>query len=184
MAPAPAPAADNTSGAAGEGGPHTQIHPLASHLELLITQSDRHSKNVQMLSEVERLCHTLSGSRVTFCKSGKDRTGMAVTLEQSRALGERFGCGVAPPVTGSGPSGGPDLYNLYREDGKERNEALERLVHDAQVMRLHGPRLQICHKNIGKPVYSINKLQAQFLPLVLRPPPTAMEKLFKGGDNS
>ena len=123
----------------------------------------------------------LSGCRVTFCKSGKDRTGMVMTLEQSRVFGERFGLGSQPSTTSTSFSKDTDIY---REDGKEgRNPDLDRLVHDAQVMRLHGPRLQVCHKNIGKPVYSINKLQAQFFPMVLRPPPAALEKLFKGGSD-
>ena len=52
-------------------------------------------------------------------------------------------------------------------------------------MREHGPRLQVCLKNIGKPVYSINKFQTTFLPEQLRPPPSTMEgiNLFKS-DNT
>ena len=42
-----------------------------------------------MLHELEVVCNALEGLRVSFCKSGKDRTGMAVTLEQARFLGER-----------------------------------------------------------------------------------------------
>ena len=146
------------------------VHPIVAHLEDLITSVERQTKNVHMLYEVERICHILSGSRVTFCKSGKDRTGMVMTLEQSRVFGERFGLGSVPLSSA----------DIYREDTKEKNLDLERLIHDAQIMRQYGPRLQVCLKNIGKPVYSINKLQAQFFPLVLRPPPATLEKLFKG----
>jgi hypothetical protein len=141
------------------GNVNTQVHPLVLHLEQVIRYTDKTAKNINLLMEVERVCHVVTGSRVTFCKSGKDRTGMVITLEQSRIFGERFDCG----------------------------DDQDRMVHDAHTMRLHGPRLDICRKNIGKPVYSINKLQAQFLPSVLRPPPTAMEKMikgFKGSDNS
>ena len=141
------------------GNVNTQVHPLVLHLEQVLRYTDKTAKNVNLLMEVERVCHVVTGSRVTFCKSGKDRTGMVITLEQSRIFGERFDCG----------------------------DDQERMVHDAHTMRLHGPRLDICRKNIGKPVYSINKLQAQFLPSVLRPPPTAMEKMIKGfksSDNS
>ena len=52
-------------------------------------------------------------------------------------------------------------------------------MNDARVMRIKGVRLEVCKKNIGKPVYSINQLQAQFLPPMLRPPIEAMEALFK-----
>jgi len=109
------------------------------------------SKNVEMLAAAERACTSLGGMRVTFCKSGKDRTGMVVTLEQSRVLGEQFRCGM--------------------------DQA--RLLRDATVMRAHGTRIDVCLKNIGRRVYSINKLQSQFLPLLLRPPPSLLEDLFK-----
>lgn len=69
-------------------------HPLLEDLTEKILNSDNiNSKNVDMLIAVERVCVMLGGCRVTFCKSGKDRTGMAVTYEQSRQIGERFGCG-------------------------------------------------------------------------------------------
>lgn len=87
--------------------------------------------------------------------TGKDRTGMAVTLEQSRQLGEQFGCGLS----------------------------YERLIRDANLLRVHGTRLAICMKNIGKPIYSINLLQAQFLPAVFRPPPSVCEDIMRK-DNS
>jgi hypothetical protein len=109
------------------------------------------SKNVEMLAAAERACTSLGGMRVTFCKSGKDRTGMVVTLEQSRVLGEQFRCGT--------------------------DQA--RLLRDATVLRAHGTRIDVCRKNIGRRVYSINKLQSQFLPILLRPPPALLEDLFK-----
>jgi hypothetical protein len=109
-----------------------------------------------MLIEVERICSMIGGCRVTFCKSGKDRTGMAITLEQSRLLGEVFATGTSD----------------------------ERIIRDADVMRIHGTRIMIAEKNIGKPVYSINLLQVKFLPLFYRPPLSVTEKLIKSGDNS
>lgn len=59
--------------------------------------------------------------RVTFCKSGKDRTGMAVTLEQSRALSEFFGFDFEEP----------------------------RLLRDANTMRRYGTRLAVAEKNVS-----------------------------------
>jgi hypothetical protein len=42
-----------------------------------------------VLLESERAVQQLGGGRVTFCKSGKDRTAMSVTLEESLMLVER-----------------------------------------------------------------------------------------------
>mmetsp|Transcript_9913 Transcript_9913/g.16458 ORF Transcript_9913/g.16458 Transcript_9913/m.16458 type:complete len:1323 (-) Transcript_9913:243-4211(-) len=131
-------------------------HPLTSQLLQLVRTTDTSEKNVQMLIEVERICSMVGGCRVTFCKSGKDRTGMAITLEQSRLLGEVFGTGTTD----------------------------ERIIRDADVMRIHGTRIMIAEKNIGKPVYSINLLQVKFLPLFYRPPLSVTENLIKAGDNS
>jgi len=105
--------------------------------------------------ELERVCVILGGCRVTFCKSGKDRTGMAVTLEASRQIGERFGCG----------------------------NTSHRILKDANLLRVHGTRLLVAEKNIGRKVYSINPLQAKFLPPMYRPPPEVLEDILKK-DNS
>ena len=131
------------------------IHPLAQGLYDTIKHSNLSEKNVDLLMEVERMGLILGGMRVTFCKSGKDRTGMAVTLEQARQLGERFACGMSAT----------------------------RMLKDANLMRVHGCRLMVAEKNIGKPVYSINILQAQFLPEVFRPPAQVCEDILKK-DNS
>ena len=131
-------------------------HPLTGVLEQLIQSSDPSEKNVEMLLEVERICRMLGGCRVTFCKSGKDRTGMAITLEQSRLLGENFDCG----------------------------QSVERIIRDANTMRQYGTRLMVAEKNIGKAVYAINRLQIQFLPPFYRPPVEVAEELIKKTDNS
>jgi hypothetical protein len=132
------------------------IHPLCRRLDEYVRFTDVTSKNVELLLESERICNMLNGLRVTFCKSGKDRTGMAVTLEQSRVLGERFGCG----------------------------NSFNRIIKDATCMREYGCRLLIAEKNIGRKVYSINSLQSQFIPQLYRPPVSTLENLIKGGDLS
>jgi hypothetical protein len=48
--------------------------------------------------------------------------------------------------------------------------------------RIHGVRIMIAEKNIGRRVYSINQLQAQFLPAVYRPPKEVLEDLMRKDD--
>lgn len=48
--------------------------------------------------------------------------------------------------------------------------------------RIHGVRIMIAEKNIGRRVYSINQLQAQFLPSVYRPPKEVLEDLMRKDD--
>eukprot|EP00605_Chrysophyceae_sp_TOSAG23-4_P001587 GSChrysophyteH1.ASY1.ANO1.1742.1 assembled CDS len=135
-----------------------EIHPWVATLESHVRYTGKAGKDWELLMEVQKLCYVLGGGKVTFCKSGKDRTGMVITLEQSRILGERF------------------------QRGTDSNQ---RLLHDADLMREYGPRLQVCEKSIGKAVYSINKFQTNFLPETLRPPRRTMEdiSLFKS-DNT
>jgi len=47
-------------------------------------------KNVDILEEAYRAVVLLGGGATVFCKSGKDRTAMSITLHQSKALGEHF----------------------------------------------------------------------------------------------
>ncbi len=52
------------------------------HNLLQQSHSSQKSKNVEFLLTVEQIVHTMQGGRLTSCKSGKDRTGMAITLEE------------------------------------------------------------------------------------------------------
>jgi hypothetical protein len=45
-----------------------------------------------------------------------------------------------------------------------------------------GSRIAIAEKNIGRRVYSINKLQCQFLPAAYRPPFQVCEDMLKTDD--
>jgi hypothetical protein len=133
-----------------------EAHPLTDILSTLLLTTNINEKNVEMLIEVERIGRILGACRVTFCKSGKDRTGMAITLEQSRLLGENFDCG----------------------------QSSERIIRDANMMRQYGTRLMVAEKNIGRAIYAINRLQIKFLPLFYRPPIQLTEDLMKKSDNS
>jgi hypothetical protein len=129
----------------------SHIHPLILGTYHAITNYKNNVKNVHMLAELERVSQYLRGCKITFCKSGKDRTGMVITYEQARYLNEKYGLG----------------YDL---DG---------VIRLANIMRIHGTRLLVAEKNIGKKVFSINKLQAQFLPAIYRPPVQVCEDLLK-----
>jgi len=115
-------------------------------LSAAVQDQDVTLKNTAVLINAEMACDELGGGRVTFCKSGKDRTAMAVTLEQTRRV---YG--------GTSPDGRPS--------DAEDSERM-RLTN---VLRV-GTRLQVAQKNIGYAKYSFNMLQRRFLPKAYQAP--------------
>ncbi|CAE7328678.1 INPP4A, partial [Symbiodinium sp. KB8] len=101
----------------------------------------RPGKHVGVLTVAADITRMLHGARITCCKSGKDRTAMSVTYEQARILHQRHGL----------------PRNL--------------LLPSANLMRQHGVRLPIAHKNVGSPLYAFNSLQVRMLPSEYKPPP-------------
>jgi hypothetical protein len=51
-----------------------------------VINDPREKKNYMLLLQTENICRALKGGRVTSCKSAKDRTSMAITLEQTNVL--------------------------------------------------------------------------------------------------
>ncbi|XP_017853022.1 inositol polyphosphate-4-phosphatase type I A isoform X1 [Drosophila busckii] len=97
-------------------------------------------KNVKILHLAEDACRLMGGLRFTSCKSAKDRTGMAVTLEQCRVLGREF------------------------------QLPAKQLPYALSTMRSEGTRMDNVFKNIGIRKYAFNLPQTLMLPAMYRPP--------------
>lgn len=128
---------------------HDNIDPndMKPHSMLLNLHKHLGTTGVDVLKEVEDICIALGGCMVTFCKSGKDRTGMVMTLQQSRFLSQYCG------------------------------DSEQRVLKDANLMRIYGTRLDIAEKNTGRRAFAINQIQVNFLPPSLRPPTEVLEKI-------
>ena len=92
------------------------------------------------------------GGRQIMCKSGKDRTAMAITLEQS-ILAKKL---------------------LDIDSNKDKDESIIEL---ANLLREFGVRIQIAEKNIGRKMYSFNIIQRMSLPKEFRPPLSVIQDL-------
>eukprot|EP00736_Rhodelphis_marinus_P010534 Rmarinus@m.11854 len=97
-------------------------------------------KDTKLLQDFERLARVVNGGRLTSCKSAKDRTSMAVTLEFATTLKE--------------------WHNL-------RDSAF---MPTMDMMRSRGVRRDNVEKNTGLRKYAFNVLQDKFLPKLFRPP--------------
>ena len=97
-------------------------------------------KNTDVITLSERLVRELHGGRITSCKSGKDRTSMAVTAEQARIM-----------------------HDFHQVPECEAAALMDE-------MRAHGVRWLNMRKNIGKGHYAFNWLQQQLLPQGYRAP--------------
>lgn len=111
---------------------------LAEEVHLL--EILRKKKNMEIHRLAAELTRTLSGGRIVNCKSGKDRTGMAITLEQARFLKEELKIG-------------DGLFKQCLDD-----------------MRMHGVRRDNCKKNQDKYLYAFQKVQLMTFPKDYVPP--------------
>ncbi|XP_058831634.1 inositol polyphosphate-4-phosphatase type I A isoform X2 [Topomyia yanbarensis] len=105
------------------------------------------SKNYRVLTLAEDITRAMQGLRFTSCKSAKDRTSMAVTMEQCRVLQQEF----------------------HLSAGNVQNVL--------DTMRSEGTRSDNTMKNIGLRKYAFNLPQVLSLPQAYRPPAGAYGKV-------
>ncbi|EDV99536.1 GH12405, partial [Drosophila grimshawi] len=121
-----------------------ELQSLLSYMEQQLRANV--SKNVRILHLAEDACRLMGGLRFTSCKSAKDRTGMAVTLEQCRVLVREF------------------------------HLPAKNVPYALSTMRSEGTRMDNVFKNIGKHKYAFNLPQVIMLPAMYRPPVGAYGK--------
>merc|ERR1719186_1301215 len=116
----------------------TDVEDLLSILKNEVSR--KVNKNVSILSLSQQICQQLEGIKFTSCKSGKDRTGMSVTLQQVNILSREY-----------------DLAE------SEYQKALD-------AMRSEGTRIENCRKNIGSRKFAFKTLQLATFPSQYKPP--------------
>lgn len=94
---------------------------------------------------------------------------MSVTLEEALLLAETMSQRTEPHSSSAGDG--------WR--AAERSGALA----DANVLREHGCRLLVAEKNVGRPLYSFNALQRQFIPELYQPPPQTIQDVITSALN-
>ncbi|KAJ1456359.1 hypothetical protein M885DRAFT_439767 [Pelagophyceae sp. CCMP2097] len=134
----------------GEASATARLKHLNAAVER--SKSDAFEKHWLILVEAERATRAVAGAFCVFCKSGKDRTGMAVTLATAMLIRQ--------PAAAA-------------EGGPEEKVMLEH----ANLLREHGARIRICLKNTGRKKYAFNVIQREFLPYPYRPPMSCIEDL-------
>ncbi|KAF4133595.1 hypothetical protein GN958_ATG16932 [Phytophthora infestans] len=138
-------------------------HPdeILRNLRVSVESENSASKNTCILLHAADAVRSLNGGRVTYCKSGKDRTAMSTTLEQARLLVQRKRHVLQEIETGGSSEFGP----------------LEEVKYVANMMREFGVRIHVAKKNVGRFKYSFNSLQRKLLPEIYRPPMSTIQDM-------
>ncbi|ETK90419.1 hypothetical protein L915_05819, partial [Phytophthora nicotianae] len=138
-------------------------HPdeILRNLRVSVESENSASKNTCILLHAADAVRSLNGGRVTYCKSGKDRTAMSTTLEQARLLVQRKRHVLQEIESGSSTEYGP----------------LEEVKEVANMMREFGVRIHVAKKNVGRYKYSFNSLQRKLLPEIYRPPMSTIQDM-------
>ncbi|KAG6957967.1 hypothetical protein JG687_00009668 [Phytophthora cactorum] len=138
-------------------------HPdeILRNLRVSVESENSASKNTCILLHAADAVRSLNGGRVTYCKSGKDRTAMSTTLEQARLLVQRKRHVLQEIESGSATEYGP----------------LEEVKDVANMMREFGVRIHVAKKNVGRFKYSFNSLQRKLLPEIYRPPMSTIQDM-------
>ncbi|XP_032785081.2 inositol polyphosphate-4-phosphatase type I A isoform X2 [Daphnia magna] len=119
--------------------PRFSLSDILSQLQTELASNKIQNITVHSLAEIA--VRRMRGLRITCCKSAKDRTGMAVTLEQTNILLNDFDLATA-----------------------EFHKSL-------LCMRSQGTRRENTKKNVGTNKFAFNRLQLMAFPELYRPPP-------------
>lgn len=149
-------------------GSDVALGPLKAAIDkerLAATEAKSFEKHWMSLVEAERATRALQGGLCVFCKSGKDRTGMMVTL---------FAAMFYDSPRSSSEGGGAPAEQAVND---------EAVLRRANLLREYGVRLPLCLKNTGRYKYAFNMIQRKFLPPPLRPPTSVIETLIDSAIN-
>ncbi|CAG2166554.1 unnamed protein product [Oppiella nova] len=118
---------------------------VVSHMSALKGEiwSNR-AKNIRIFHLTQQVVECVEGIRFTSCKSAKDRTSMAVTLEEARLCAQLF-----------------DINEVHEM------QWFQTIV---DTLRSEGTRRENTKKNVGVAKYAFNSLQLMTFPKLLRAP--------------